>query len=102
MILLNNDRHCLLPLTLVYIKDKYTCSHLSNPEMALYMLLFTFATILFLTDARPSYKTSSEMENYNDKTDDEDNGVFYERRPRTLNRLPDFVFWKSYQRIFRQ
>jgi len=79
--------------------------------MASYMLLFIFAMVLFLTDARPSYKAWSVINDYDNRLDyDADDEIrrFFneqenrERQLRTLNQLPAFYYWTFQQRNFRQ
>ena len=71
--------------------------------MASYMFLFTFIMILFLTEARPSYKLRSGMKEYNRiMNSDENNRFFNERQPRILNQFPEYVLVGYEHRKFRQ
>jgi hypothetical protein len=71
--------------------------------MASYMFLFTFTMILFLTDARPSYRLGSGIREYNRiMNSDENNRFFNERQPRILNQLPEYVLVEYGHRHFRQ
>ncbi len=79
--------------------------------MASYMVLFIFATVLFLIDARPFDKTWSGLKDYNHimdyDADDEMTRFFIEqenkeRQLRLLNQSPDVFFSTHQQRNFRQ